>query len=398
MTYLKFVLIFILPLLAICLIIWHFYLAPKLTMFDEDKRVKNFRNMNQLFPSKPIVASPQPYHFQENLRPINVSYSFQGETRQMSELLERLMTTGFLIIKNEVIVFERYFLGNSKSSKSTSWSVAKAFISALVGVAIAEGYIDSVNDPITKYVPELAKSAYNEVPIKHVLQMSSGVNFSEDYGDKKADINVLLEQLYLSFLPIEKVILNFPSQKRSGEALEYVSINTQILSLLLKRVTKRDIVSYLQEKIWQPMGAEEDAYWLTDLYGNEVTFCGLNATLRDYAKFGLLYLYGGNFNGKQIIPENWVKESIKPDRPYLQPGATGEKNWEWGYQYHWWIPVGSQGDFCASGAWGQYIYIKPEKNLVIVKSGAGNSVSRTEDDDETIALFRAIAEQLTINN
>ncbi len=398
MIYLQFALIFILPLFGIGLIIWHYYLEPKLTMFDEERRVENFRNMKKLFPSKPILASSQPYHFQENLIPLNVSYSFLGENRQMWKFLERIATTGLLIIKDDVIVCEKYFLGNTKSTKSTSWSVAKAFTSALMGIAINEGYIDSVNDPITKYLPELGKSAYNNVPIKHILQMSSGVNFSEDYGDKNADINKLLNQLYLSFLPIEKVILNFPSQRRSGECLEYVSINTQILSFLLKRVTRRHLVTSLEEKIWQPMGAENDAYWLTDLYGNEVTFCGLNATLRDYAKFGLLYLHGGKFNGKQIIPESWVKESTIPDRPYLKPGATGENNAYWGYQYHWWVPVGSQGDYCAAGAWGQYIYINPEKNLVIAKSGAGNSISRTIDDDETIALFRAIAEELTINN
>lgn len=398
MIYLQFALIFILPLFGICLIIWHFYLEPKLTMFDEERRVENFRNMKKLFPSQPILASSQPYHFQENLIPLNVSYSFLGETRQMWQFLERIATTGLLIIKDDVIVCEKYFLDNDKSTKSTSWSVAKVFTSALIGIAINEGYIDSVNDPITKYLPELGKSAYNNVPIKHILQMSSGVNFSEDYGDKNADINKFLNQLYLSFLPIDKVILNFPAQKPSGECLEYVSINTQILSFLLKRVTRRHLVTSFEEKIWQPMGAENDAYWLTDLYGNEVTFCGMNASLRDYAKFGLLYLHGGKFNGQQIIPESWVKESTIPDRPYLKPGATGEKNADWGYQYHWWVPVGSQGDYCASGAWGQYIYINPEKNLVIAKSGAGNSISRTIDDDETIALFRAIAEQLTINN
>lgn len=398
MIYLKFCLIFILPLLGIGLVIWHYYLEPKLTMFDEDRRVENFRNMKKLFPSKPILAAAEPYKFQENPISLNVSYSFLGEIRQMWQFLERISTTGFLIIKDDVIVCEKYFLGNTNTSKSTSWSVAKSFISALMGIAIKEGCIDSVSDPITKYVPELRNSAYNNVPIKHILQMSSGVNFNEDYDNPKADINKLLNQLYLSYLPIDKVILNFPSQRSSGECLEYVSINTQILSLLLKRVTGRDIVSYLQEKIWRPMGAECDAYWLTDLYGNEVTFCGLNATLRDYAKLGLLYLHGGNFNGKQIIPESWVKESTIPDKPYLQPGATGETNYDWGYQYHWWVPVGSRGDYCAAGAWGQYIYIDPEKNLVIAKSGAGNSVSRTEDDDETIALFRAIGEELTINN
>ena len=397
MAILNFILIFILPLIVVILIIWHFYLDPKINMFDDDRRVINFRNMDRVFPSKIIYHPAKTYNFQENLRDLNTSYQFQGETRTMADFLQRTGNTGFLILKDDVIVYEKYSQGYTKFDKKTSWSVAKGFISALIGIAIDEGYIENINDPITKYMPELKESGYNNVPIKHILQMSSGIKFSEAYEDKNSDINQFLYKLFLYMRPMEKVILNYPSKFPSGDYFEYISLNTQILGLLLRQVTGQDIVSYLEKKLWQPMGAESDAYWLTDNYGTEVTFCGMNCTLRDYAKFALVYLHNGYFNGQQIISESWVKESTIPDSSHLQPGATDERYFKWGYQYHWWIPEGSNGDYCATGAWGQYIYINPEKNFVGVKTGSSNSILRSIDDVETVALFRAIADQLIDN-
>ncbi|MCL2928439.1 MAG: serine hydrolase [Trichodesmium sp. St16_bin4-tuft] len=390
----NFILIFILPLIAIGLIIWRFYLEPKITMFDDHKRVKNFRSMNQVFPSKIIRCATQPYIFQENLCDLNTFYQFQGETRTIVDFLQRTGNTGILILKDDFIIYEKYSQGYTKFDKKTSWSVAKGFISALIGIALNEGYIQNLDDPITQYMPELKESGYNNVPIKHILQMSSGIKFSEAYKDKNSDIQQLLYKLFLYMQPIEKVILNYPSKFSSGDYFEYVSLNTQILGLFLRRVTEQDLVSYLEKKLWQPMGAESDAYWLTDNYGTEVTFCGMNCTLRDYAKFGLVYLHNGYFNGQQIIPKSWVKESTIPDSSHLQPGTTDERYLKWGYQYHWWIPEGSKGDYCATGAWGQYIYINPEKNFVVVKTGSSNSILKTIDDVETVALFRAIADDL----
>ena len=394
MLILNFILIFILPLIAIGLIIWRFYLEPKITMFDDHKRVKNFRSMDQVFPSKIIRCATQPYIFQESFCDLNTSYQFQGETRTIVDFLQRTGNTGILILRDDLIIYEKYSQGYTKFDKKTSWSVAKGFISALIGIALNEGYIQNLDDPITKYMPELKESGYNNVPIKHILQMSSGIKFSEAYKDKNSDIQQLLYKLFLYMQPIEKVILNYPSKFPSGDYFEYVSLNTQILGLLLRRVTEQDLVSYLEKKLWQPMGAESDAYWLTDNYGTEVTFCGMNCTLRDYAKFGLVYLHNGYFNGQQIIPKGWVKESTIPDSSHLQPGTTDERYLKWGYQHHWWIPEGSKGDYCATGAWGQYIYINPEKNFVVVKTGSSNSILKTIDDVETVALFRAIADEL----
>ncbi|MDE5079701.1 MAG: serine hydrolase [Trichodesmium sp. St2_bin6] len=299
----NFILIFILPLIAIGLIIWRFYLEPKITMFDDHKRVKNFRSMNQVFPSKIIRCATQPYIFQENLCDLNTFYQFQGETRTIVDFLQRTGNTGILILKDDFIIYEKYSQGYTKFDKKTSWSVAKGFISALIGIALNEGYIQNLDDPITQYMPELKESGYNNVPIKHILQMSSGIKFSEAYKDKNSDIQQLLYKLFLYMQPIEKVILNYPSKFSSGDYFEYVSLNTQILGLFLRRVTEQDLVSYLEKKLWQPMGAESDAYWLTDNYGTEVTFCGMNCTLRDYAKFGLVYLHNGYFNGQQFIPQ-----------------------------------------------------------------------------------------------
>ena len=371
---------------------WQLYLEPKLSLFDPNKRAENFHHMGKIFPNKRIRSSATPYSLKENLRSLDIFYEFKGQYYAMRKLLKKTDTTGILVLKNDTIVYEKYFQGNSALDKNTSWSLAKSFISALVGIAIADGYIDSVNDPITKYLPELAESGYRNVPIKHILQMSSGVKFDENYDDPASDINNLLPQLFLYMQPIKKVVLNFPSAYPSGTRFHYISLDTQILGLLIERVTGQSISSYFQTKLWQPLGAESDAFWLTDNYNTELTFCGLNATLRDYAKFGLLYLHEGYFNGKQIIPKVWVKESVHPDRPYLQVGATSEEYGKWGYQYQWWIPTGSNGDYSAVGVYGQYIYINQKENLVIVKTSSG--ITKSKDDDEVIALFRAIAKEL----
>jgi Beta-lactamase len=170
---------------------WQIYLYPKLSLFNFEKRAKKFRNMQSIFPSKQIKSSVKPYFLKENIRTLNISYEFQGRSYVMEELLRKTETTGILVIKNNSIVFEKYFQGNSTSDKNTSWSMAKSFTSALIGIAIMEGYINNVNDPITKYLPELAQSGYQNVPIKYILQMSSGVRFSENYDDDSSDINNL---------------------------------------------------------------------------------------------------------------------------------------------------------------------------------------------------------------
>ena len=227
------------------------------------------------------------------------------------------------------------------------------------------------------------------MPIKHVLQMSSGVGFNEDYGDPFSDINRMGPTMALGSL------LDFAATleraRPPGTLQHYVSVDTQVLGTILVRATGQDLTAYASEKIWQPLGMEFDAVWLLDGTGMEWAFGGLNVSLRDFARFGWLYLNGGSRNGRQIVPEAWVHASITPDAPHLMPGDD-----RMGYGYQWWIPAGSDGDFMALGVYGQNIYVDPKSELVIVKNSADLDFQKNgfENGRIAVALWRTIAADL----
>lgn len=349
--------------------------------------VKLFREADRVTEVATITASDTPFRFEENPGELELSYEFKGRTYELERFFKRTATTSFLVVKNDEIVYERYFQGADESSRLTSFSMAKSFVSALVGIAIEEGYIESVDDPITRYVPELKGSGYDGVPIKHVLQMSSGVKFSENYYNPFCDLWVMAGRLVFLDRPMDKYMANRKSKEPSGERFHYASVDTQALGMLLRRTKGRPVAEYLEEKIWHPLGMESDAFWNVDCEGVELVFCCLNATAKDYAKFGRLYMNGGNWNGEQIVAESWVLESIVPDSPHLQPGRTENS---WGYQYQWWVPEDSDGEFMAVGIFGQYLYVYPKEDLIIVKTSADMAMN----DDECLAVFRAVAEYL----
>jgi CubicO group peptidase (beta-lactamase class C family) len=334
---------------------------------------------------------------------LNDTYLFKGETKSVEKFLDETVTTGFLVVKNDSIVSERYFRGDSESSLNTSMSVAKSFVSALVGIAIDEGLISGVDRAISDYVPKLRGSGYDGVPIKDVLQMSSGVKFNEEYDDPFSDINTMFWKVFGMGQPIDDYIAALRSEVPAGTTSYYRSSDTQALGMLLAAVTGKPVSAYLEEKVWSRIGMEYDAFWCTDLHGTELSFAFLNAALRDYAKFGRLFLHYGNWNGEQIVSEKWVRESVTPDNPNLQPGPKPEGYETFGnlgYQYQWWVPEDSDGEFFADGVWGQYIYVYPKENLVVVKTSVDPHFADNdyEHDDETVALCRSIAKYLHEEN
>jgi len=306
--------------------------------------------------------------------------------------LDETITTNFLVVKEDTIVYERYFRGNTKDSKATSMSVAKSFTSALVGLCVADGLIASIDDPITKYVDFLKGSGYDGVPIKHILQMSSGIKFSEEYEEPNSDFFKMLGAIAMGE-SIKDYAKSLPSARPSGQTFYYASIDTNILGFLVEAVAHKTAAQLLDERLWGPLGMESDAYWNLDNTGDVLAFMGLNITARDYAKFGRLYLNKGNWNGKQIIPAQWVADSVKPDKPYLALKDYYWPGFDIGYQYQWWVPAGNEGEFTAIGVWGQYVYVNPAQKLIVVK----NSVDPGFDtrDMETVAAFRAIGKYLS---
>ena len=266
-------------------------------------------------------------------------------------------TVAFLIIQNDTIQYEEYWKGYEKSSIVPSFSMAKSVTSILIGCAIDDKLISSINDPITNYIPELKENGFEKVTIEHCLQMTSGLDFNESYINPFGDAAT-----YYYGTNLRKAIRKMKLKAEPGTQFEYVSGNTQLLGLVLERALKmRTITSYLEEKIWKPLEMEYDASWSIDRNKNglEKTFCCLNARARDFAKIGRLYLNKGNWNGKQIVSEEWVNQSTKID-------TTNGSSWF--YQYQWWIPS-QTGDFMAEGILGQFIYVHPEKNLIIVRLG-----------------------------
>jgi hypothetical protein len=316
----------------------------------------NFADINDYkkFQSRPLTADTSPYNFQTTH-----SGKFPKELNGTSfdQYLEDNNTVAFLIIKNDTLQYEKYFKGYDKQSIVPSFSMAKSITSILIGCAIDESLIKSVDEPITNYIPELTKNGFDKVTIKHLLQMTSGIKFNESYINPFGDA----ASFYYG-LNLRKEIGKMKLKTEPGKQFDYVSGNTQLLGLVLERSLKnKTITSYLQEKIWSPLGMEYDASWSIDRKKNglEKTFCCLNARARDFAKIGRLYKNKGNWNGKQIVSQRWVEESTKLDT------SEGSANF---YQYQWWLPTPNE-DFMAEGILGQFVYVNPTKDLIIVRLG-----------------------------
>ena len=266
--------------------------------------------------------------------------------------------------------------------------MAKSFISALIGIAVNEGHIKSIEQSVDAYATSLGGSGYEGVSIKNVLQMSSGVAFNEDYGDFYSDINRWGRDFSLGNSQ-DAFAATLKNDIEPGTVNHYVSINTHVLGMVLTQATGRSITDYMQEKLYNPMGMEHDGLWIIDGQGMEMALGGLNLTLRDFAKLGSLYLHDGTFNGQQIVPASWVADSRTMDQPHLLPGN------DFGYGYQWWMVGGDSGEFMAMGVYGQYIYINPETNTVIVKNSANPFYNDTSyipsSDFAHLALFRALS-------
>jgi CubicO group peptidase (beta-lactamase class C family) len=371
------------------------------TLFQDRDHVADFHNMRAFFPTAVVRASGNPSALAQGQQvDLPVSFDFRGTRIDTASFLALTDTTGLVIIKDDKVVFERYFRGTDAHTRTVAWSVSKSFASALVGIAVAEGKIQSISDPVTRYAPELAGSAYDGVRIKDVVQMSSGARWSEDYSDPHSDV-VRFGHAVAFGRSLDAFAATLAREHAPGTYLRYNSMDTQVLGMVLRHATGMSLAAYLSTRLWQPVGMQDDAYYLTDRDGVEFAAGGLNATLRDYARFGLLYAHRGNWRGVQIVPAEWVRASSTPDAPQLMPGRRVSSTETWGYGYHWWIPD-LRGDYVAVGIFNQFIYVNPRERLVIAKSSANHTYGTGHGYDEArdregahLALFKAIESALS---
>lgn len=287
--------------------------------------------------------------------PDGKSSGIQQET--FNDFLLTNKTVAFLIIRNDSLIFSEYFKGFRRSSELASFSVAKSFISALTGVAIEEGAIKSLDQPVTDFFPELEKSGFKNVTIGHLLTMRSGINFSEQYKNPFKDVSRLYYGRNLRKFILGRKVISVP-----GKSYSYASGNTQLLAMVLERATGKKISALLEEKIWKPAGMAYPATWSLDSkkHSEIKAFCCIHASAMDFARFGQLYLDSGHREGKAVIPSGWVKESLT-----IRNDSRDSR----GYPYTYGWRVLENGEFFAYGVLGQYIYCAPEKKIVIVRIG-----------------------------
>lgn len=361
----------------------------------------NFCRIPEILPTTALDPSPHPHQWPqgEPVRPAQ-AYQFGDQTKSLDGFFVDTDTAALLVIQDGAIRYERYGLTGGPEVTWISMSVAKSFISALVGIAVDEGHIGSIDEPISAYVPVENGSAYDGVSIKKVLQMSSGARWNEDYHDPTSDIYRLMAAMGAGG-SLDEFVATMAPENKPGTVCRYNSGDTQALGALLVRATGRSITDYMQEKLYNPLGMNTRGHWLVDSKGMEVAFAGLAMTARDYARFGELYRNGGVWQGEQIVPVQWVRDSLDSDADHLQPGApiVGTHHFPFGYGYQWWKPAGSRDEFSAIGVYNQFIYVDPRTRSVIVKLSANRAYGTSDDEStnresETLEFLRAVRDSL----
>jgi len=304
------------------------------------------------FPADTLFHSQTSWVFYDSYGPV------RSDSLRFDSLLEQNKTVAFLMVKNDTVIYERYFRGFSRTSTLPSFSIAKSFVSALLGIAMEEGYIRSIDQPITDFIPQLSDEGMKKVTLKNLLEMRSGLNFNEGYANPFGIVTK-----YYYGLNLRKYTLKLKTATEPDSLYQYQSANTQLLAMAIENATGRPLTQYFQEKIWHFIGIENDASWSYDSKkDHEVkAFCCLNASVLDFAKFGRLILNQGLWNGQEIIPSKWVKESFR-----IQNNSKDSE----GYAYTYGWRVTPEGDFYAKGVGGQYLYVCPHHRMLILRFGS----------------------------
>ena len=370
-----------------------------LALFTGAPQHENFCRMKDLLDAREMAPSAKPHLWPEGT-PLTPppSYEFDGTTRSTGDFLVDTDTAALLVLVDGAVRYEHYALTGGPDVQWLSMSVAKSFISALVGIAVAEGHIRSIDDPISSYVPVETGSAYDGLPIRYALQMSSGARWNEDYHDPESDIFRLSAATMGIGGTLDDFVAGLVRESEPGTVCRYNSGETQVLGALLARATGRSVTAYMREKLGEPLGLAAPGYWLVDPAGVELSFAGLNLTARDFAKIGELYRNGGEWRGEQLVPADWVRDSVTVAAPHLAPGRplVGGHPLDLGYGYQWWLPDGDRGEFTAIGVYNQFVYVDPASATTIVKLSANRRYGTTTDEStnrdlENVAFLRTIA-------
>ncbi len=366
-------------------------------IFEPETMAENFRNLHTKYPSIKIPAVENAYKIpvtlQKNVLP--KEFEFEGKIYNVNDEIAKRKLTSLLIVKDGNIIFEKYYQNNTQQTPAILFSCTKSLMGLLTGIAYEKGFINNLSDPVEKYVPELKNTAYQGVSIQNLLNMSSGVQWIEDYDDVDADvIQSLLASLNGSLNDYTKKMKRI---RKQGVFNQYTSMDTQVLAMVIQKATKQPLNDFFVQNLWSKISPENTAYFITDKTGFPLAYGGLMATPRDLAKIGLLMLNKGkNDKGEQVFSEKWIESSITPTEPHLMSGKIKSSDTEEGYKNQWWFPRERYGnDFSALGIYGQTLYINPQDNLIIASNSAyPNYTNDKIGDTRRLKMFQTISKHI----
>jgi CubicO group peptidase (beta-lactamase class C family) len=364
---------------AVQVLRWH--------MLDSDVNALTFRSMDTLFSTRTVARGGPVWNLPRNDRPLAFQYSWQGQSLRAEQFLERTYTNALLVMKDGRIVNELYRNNSDADTRFMGWSMTKSITSVLVGCALADQRIDSLDTPIVRYLPELAGGGYASATIRDVMEMRSGVAYDEryDFNNPGTAASNHIAALVRNTARFTDVARTLPRRSAPGQRFEYKTIDTAVLGWLVERVTQGSVAAYTARCLWEPLGAEADGFYIMDGppgTGREFSGAGFNATLRDFARIGQMMLDEGVANGRRVVSAEWVRESTRP--------RHAEDSRRGGYGLQWWTMAGGDA-YAAIGLQGQYIYVDPATRTVVVKLSYFPPGDNSALDAETMAFMAAAA-------
>lgn len=350
----------------------------KILFWTPDEQLVGYQNVDKIAATRPVAPSPKPRPLPpgDSKRLDGLTYEVDGEKFDVDGFVAHNHVVGLLVLKDGKVLLERYERGNDASTRWISFSVTKSLVSLLVGAAIRDGKIESVKDPVTKYLPRFEGTAYDGVTIENVLQMASGVAWNEDYADPDSDVGKTARFTAPQHL---EYLAGQPRAAEPGTKFNYNTGETHLVGALLRAAIGGDLAPYLEEKIWKPFGMETEAPWLLlEPNGAEHGGCCLSASLRDFGRIGMFTLADGALDdGTRVLPDDWMKRSTTPSAPYP------------GYGYLWWVLGG--GTYAAIGIFGQAIWVSPADGLVVATHGMWPQAVGPAFSAHRKAFFTAVA-------
>jgi CubicO group peptidase (beta-lactamase class C family) len=365
------------------------YPAGNVTNFGLDTyKVGSFSGMHRVMPSRPVRTGQDVLALRRGAA-LNVTYTFKDTTYSLQDYLDRQRVTGLLILRGDAIAAEHYQYARNDAHLFVSWSVAKSVTSLLIGLAADKGLITSLDDRAETYVPALRGTLYGQTTIRHLLRMSSGVRFTEDYSGAD-DIRTLFNAIFrFGPQPLETLASFDTRIAETGTRFKYATAETQVLCYVLRGATRKTIAELTEDWIWKPMGAEADAAWLVGRDGVEYCGGGFNATLRDYGRLGVLLARDGRLGDRQIVPAEYLRDAT--DAARQPPGfRVGEAAPGVGYGYQFWLGAGSSRSFSMAGVHGQLVHVHPASGLVLVHTAVWPTATDADGFAERSAFVRGL--------